>query len=282
MNGGETGTFGTDLISSMSRTRRLASQRLKAQQRIVIGAGVFRSRRIGEGVTEHPAYRDAINRGAFDGETDAPSREDVHDHLTEVTSPEDRFTSKQIEAPEAALGVAHEAQPGRAIGTRLGSVMFGEHAANDLLVDRDTERARDLLGDAHATALGMALLHLDDCRDEFRGGAFGTGHRSRGARTGAGTLLSNRRDAERGVRPRARNRARDRQPSLRNHFDRRRGERRRHAREYRIFCNHAAADSLTPLPAERPSSQRFSDRTIHTANSSSFAWLRMLTTNAIL
>jgi hypothetical protein len=46
---------------------------------------------------------------------------------------------------------------------------------NDIFVDLDAEGMRDLLADAHAAELGIAPLHLDDGRDEFRGRTFGTG-----------------------------------------------------------------------------------------------------------
>ena len=54
-------------------------------------------------------------------------------------------------------------------------VVLREHAANDIFVDLDAEGVSDLLGDAHTAKLGIAPLHLDDGRDEFRGRTFGTG-----------------------------------------------------------------------------------------------------------
>ncbi|MCK7497882.1 MAG: hypothetical protein MZW92_49405 [Comamonadaceae bacterium] len=53
--------------------------------------------------------------------------------------------------------------------------MLREHAANDILVNRDAEDMRDLLGDAHAAETRIAPLHLDDGCNEFRGRTFGTG-----------------------------------------------------------------------------------------------------------
>ena len=49
-----------------------------------------------------------------------------------------------------------KAQPGRAIATWFGSVMFGEDAADDIFVDLYTEGARDLLGDVHTAKAGVA------------------------------------------------------------------------------------------------------------------------------
>jgi len=42
-----------------------------------------------------------------------------------------------------------------------------EHAANDVLVDRDAEDMRDLLSDTKVSELGISGLHLDDRRDDL-------------------------------------------------------------------------------------------------------------------
>ena len=69
-----------------------------------------------------------------------------------------------------------ECQPGQTRGAGVtGSVVSGEDAAHDILVDLDFEAMRDLLSDAHAAETRIAPLHLDDGRDEFRGRTFGTG-----------------------------------------------------------------------------------------------------------
>ena len=61
---------------------------------------------------------------------------------------QDRLNAEQIGTPEAVLEVANECQPGRAIGTLLGSKVFGKHAAHDIFVDTDAEGMRDLQRDA--------------------------------------------------------------------------------------------------------------------------------------
>src|SRR6202047_5269161 len=81
-------------------------------------------------------------------------------------------STEEIDTPEAVLRVSDECEPGRTIGTRLGSKMFGKHAAHDIFVDLDAKGVSDLLGDADTTELRIAVLHLDDGRDELRGGAF--------------------------------------------------------------------------------------------------------------
>ena len=54
-------------------------------------------------------------------------------------------------------------------------IVLRERAANDIFVHRDAEGMSDLLGDAHTAKVGIAPLHLDDGRDEFRGRTFGAG-----------------------------------------------------------------------------------------------------------
>jgi hypothetical protein len=50
--------------------------------------------------------------------------------------------------------------------------VFGKHAAHDIFVDLDAKGVSDLLGDADPTELRIAVLHLDDGRDELRARAF--------------------------------------------------------------------------------------------------------------
>src|SRR5713226_7864812 len=60
-----------------------------------------------------------------------------------------------------------KAQPGRAIGSCLGSVVFREHPADDILVDIDAKGVRNLLCDAETANTGIAAFELDDRVDEF-------------------------------------------------------------------------------------------------------------------
>jgi hypothetical protein len=54
-------------------------------------------------------------------------------------------------------------------------IVSSEDSTNYILVDVDAEGMRNLLGDSHVPETPVALLHLDDGRDEFRGRTFGTG-----------------------------------------------------------------------------------------------------------
>ena len=52
--------------------------------------------------------------------------------------------------------------------------MLREYTAHNIFVDAHPEGMRDLLGNAYTSELGVAALQLNDRRDEFRGGTFGT------------------------------------------------------------------------------------------------------------
>jgi hypothetical protein len=70
--------------------------------------------------------------------------------------------------------VGEEGQPGGTCGAAVaGPEVLGEHATNDILVDRDAEGMREPLGDAHTAEGRIALLHLNDGRDELWRGTFG-------------------------------------------------------------------------------------------------------------
>src|SRR5882757_10897636 len=60
-----------------------------------------------------------------------------------------------------------KAQPGRAIGSCHGSIVFREHPADDVFVDIDAKGVRNLLCDAGTANTGIAALELDDRVDEF-------------------------------------------------------------------------------------------------------------------
>ena len=96
---------------------------------------------------------------------------DVHDQQDPMATQGDRFNAEQIDTSDAVFRLSHEGQPGRTICTRLGSRVYGEHAPHDIFVDLDAKGVSDLLGDADTTELRIAVLHLDDGRDELLGRA---------------------------------------------------------------------------------------------------------------
>ena len=73
--------------------------------------------------------------------------------------------------------MSDKAQPGRAIGSCLGAVVFREHPADDVFVDIDAKGVRNLLCDAGTANTGIAAFELDDRVDEFFDGPFGPGRR---------------------------------------------------------------------------------------------------------
>ncbi len=93
-----------------------------------------------------------------------------------MTTKENRLAAKQVDAPEAVLGVRKEDQPGGARGTReSGRQVLREHAAYDIFIDLDAEGVRDQLGNALIAESGVTKLNFDDRRDEFRRGTLGPG-----------------------------------------------------------------------------------------------------------
>jgi len=129
----------------------------------------------GDGLVEHPADGDSVDNRPFGAETDDAAGEHIHDQHHPMAAQEDRFAAEEIDAPEAIPCLSDDSQPGRA-GTPgvAWSVVFGEYATNDILIDRYAKDVSDLLGDAHIAELGIAGLQRNNRRDEFRGRAFRT------------------------------------------------------------------------------------------------------------
>ena len=84
-----------------------------------------------------------------------------------MAAQEYRFAAEQIDAPQAVLHVSGKAQPGRAIGSCLGSLVLREHPPDDIFIDIDAEGVRNLLCDAGTANTGIAALEFDDRVDEF-------------------------------------------------------------------------------------------------------------------
>jgi hypothetical protein len=65
--------------------------------------------------------------------------EDVHDQHHPVAAQEYRFNAEQIDTPDAVPRVSDQGEPGRSIGTRLRSKVYGKHATHDIFVDFDAK-----------------------------------------------------------------------------------------------------------------------------------------------
>ena len=63
--------------------------------------------------------------------------------------------------------MADKSKPGRSYRIGFRPVMNSQHTPNNILVDVDTERQRDLLGDAGTTPVGITTFHCNDRVNEF-------------------------------------------------------------------------------------------------------------------
>src|SRR5713101_8552146 len=142
---------------------------------MVVGTQVPRKRLSGYDLVEHPTNRHATKVSALNAKADDPACEHVHQHHAPVAAQEYRFAAEQIDAPQAVLHMPDKAQPGRAIGSCLGSIVFREHPADDVFVDIDAKGVRNLLGDAGTANAGVAAFELDDRVDEFLRWSFRAG-----------------------------------------------------------------------------------------------------------
>jgi len=150
---------------------------VEAEQWVMIGAEVSWRGLSSDGVIEHPTYGYAVDVSTFDAKADDAAGEYFHDQQHLMTVQEDRFAAEEVDAPKAILRLSDQGQPGRSGGARVaGTVVLGEDAPHDVLVDLNAKGVRDLQGDAHAAKLRVALLELDDGGDEFREWTLGAGH----------------------------------------------------------------------------------------------------------
>src|SRR5882672_9509919 len=133
----------------------------------MVGTQVPRKRLSGDDPVEHPANRGATEISALNAKANDPTCEHVHHHHDPMAAQEYRFAAKQIDAPQAVLHMPDKAQPGRTICSCFGSIVFREHAADDVFVDIDAKGTRNLLCDAGTANTGIAALELDDRVDEF-------------------------------------------------------------------------------------------------------------------
>lgn len=126
-----------------------------------------RKRLSGDDLVEHRTNRHATGINALNAKADDPACEHVHHHHDPVAAQEYRFAAEQIDAPQAVLHMPDKAQPGRAIGSCLGSIVFREHPADGVFVDINAKRVYNLLCDAGTANAGVAAFDLDYRVDEF-------------------------------------------------------------------------------------------------------------------
>src|SRR5258708_7461553 len=103
----------------------------------------------------------------MDAEPDSPASELVHHNQNPISSQRGGFTTEQITAPQAVLGVAEKVKAGRTLRAGIWGVVVARNSSNDILVDFNAKGQGDLLGDARTAPIGIAPFHLNDSLDEF-------------------------------------------------------------------------------------------------------------------
>ena len=130
-----------DLINLQKPKIRLPA--MGFEQRVMIRTEMSRCPLPVSGGVEHAAEAGRVDRPAVYTEADQAPRALVHDHEHPVTLEHDGLAAKQVDAPETVRRVTDERQPGRPGAARGGSIVFRQHASDDVLVDVDAERPRD-------------------------------------------------------------------------------------------------------------------------------------------
>src|SRR5450759_5516196 len=145
---------------------------MESEQRIVVRTQMLRVRLSRSGLVKHAPDRHAIDVSRLDANADDPAREQIHDDHDPVALEHNRFTSEQIDTPQAVLHVSDEREPGGSLSSGGRSEVPSEDAAHDVLVDLDAERMSHLLGNARTPESRIAALYFEDRRDEFLRGPF--------------------------------------------------------------------------------------------------------------
>ena len=86
----------------------------------------------------------------------------VDHHKDPMAVQQDRLTTKQIDAPEAAIGSRKGSEPGRIRGARtIWPAALREDSAHDAFIRLDGECMRDLFGNASIVHSCVMEFHLD-------------------------------------------------------------------------------------------------------------------------
>src|SRR5215468_3524440 len=86
-----------------------------------------------------------------------------------------RFTAKQVDAPQTVLGLTEKGQPRRTARSGLWPVMFSKNSPHHVLVDVHAEGQRNLLGNSRTTPGRVTSFHFNDGIDQFLGRPLRTG-----------------------------------------------------------------------------------------------------------
>ena len=153
-----------DLINLQKPKIRLPA--MGFEQRVMIRTEMSRCPLPVSGGVEHAAEAGRVDRPAVYTEADQAPRALVHDHEHPVTLEHDGLAAKQVDAPETVRRVTDERQPGRPGAARGGSIVFRQHASDDVLVDVDAERPRDDACNAWTAEPRISRFELNDRPDE--------------------------------------------------------------------------------------------------------------------
>ena len=93
--------------------------------------------------------------------------EDVHNDHDPVALQQNRFATKEVDAPQAVLCVPDDGEPGRPITAWYRSVTLEEDAPDDIFIYLDSECSRYFLGNLAAAEAGISPLHLHDRINQF-------------------------------------------------------------------------------------------------------------------
>src|SRR6516165_7627594 len=86
-----------------------------------------------------------------------------------------RFTAKQVRAPQTVLRLTEEGEPRRTTGSGFWPVMFSENPAHHVLVDIHAESQSDLLGNSRTTPGRVTSLSSRTASIHSWAGPFGPG-----------------------------------------------------------------------------------------------------------
>jgi hypothetical protein len=76
---------------------------MELEQRIVVGTEMLRERLAGYSLVKPATDRHAIHVSRLDANADDPAREQIYDDHDPVAFEHNRFTSEQIDAPQASF-----------------------------------------------------------------------------------------------------------------------------------------------------------------------------------
>src|SRR6516164_5738136 len=136
-------------------------------QRIVVRAEILRQRWPLNGSLEHQAQRRPIDSSAVNAKPDDATSELIHNHQHPMRSQAQRFTTKQVDAPQTVLRLTEKGQPRRTAGSGFWPVMFSKNPAHHVLVDIHAESQSYLLSNSRTTPGRVTSFKFKDGIDPF-------------------------------------------------------------------------------------------------------------------